>query len=62
MALQSSGYKQRLFFKRALKLTLFKKKQHLVKVTEKEVKDAYKNAKPEFKTRYFCCRRKQQKK
>lgn len=55
MALQSSGYKSEDDFKRALKLNLLQEKAAIadIKVTEDELKTAYKNAKPEIKARHI---------
>ena len=55
MALQSSGYKTEDDFKRALKLNMLQEKAAIadIKVTEKELKEAYNNAKPEIKARHI---------
>ena len=55
MALQSSGYKTEDDFKRALKLNLLQEKAAIadIKVTDKELKDAYNKAKPEIKARHI---------
>ncbi len=55
MALQSSGYKTEDDFKKALKLNMLQEKAAIadIKVTEKELKAAYKNAKPEIKARHI---------
>lgn len=55
MALQSSGYKTEDDFKRALKLNMLQEKAAIadIKVTENELKEAYKNAKPEIKARHI---------
>ena len=55
MALQSSGYKTEDDFKRALKLNMLQEKAAIadIKVTEKELKEAYKNIKPEIKARHI---------
>ncbi len=55
MALQSSGYKTEDDFKRALKLNMLQEKAAIsdIKVTDKELQEAYKNAKPEIKARHI---------
>ena len=55
MALQSSGYKTEDDFKSALKLDLLQKKAAIadIKVTEKEIKDAYQKTQPEIKARHI---------
>lgn len=55
MALQSSGYKTEDDFKGALKLNMLQEKAATadIKVTEKELKEAYQNAKPEIKARHI---------
>lgn len=55
MALQSSGYKTEDDFKRALKLNMLQEKAAIadIKVTDKELKEAYKNAKPEINARHI---------
>ncbi len=55
MALQSSGYKTEDDFKRALKLNMLQEKAAIadIKVTEKELKEAYNNAKPEIHARHI---------
>jgi foldase protein PrsA len=55
MALQSSGYKTEDDFKRALKLNMLQEKAAIadIKVTEKEVKEAYDKTKPEMKARHI---------
>ena len=55
MALQSSGYKTEDDFKRALKLNMLQEKAAIadIKVTEKELKEAYDNAKPEIQARHI---------
>lgn len=54
-ALQSSGYKTEDDFKRALKLNMLQEKAATadIKVTDKELKDAYNNVKPEIKARHI---------
>lgn len=54
-ALQSSGYKTEDDFKRALKLNMLQEKAATadIKVTDKELKDAYNNTKPEIQARHI---------
>lgn len=54
-ALQSSGYKTEDDFKRALKLNMLQEKAAIadIKVTDKELQDAYINVKPEMKARHI---------
>ena len=55
MALASSGYSSEEDLKRDLKIGLLQEKAATadIKVTEKELKEAYKNAKPEVKARHI---------
>lgn len=55
MALQSNGYKNEDDFKRALKLNMLQEKAAIadIKVTDKELREAYKNVKPEINARHI---------
>lgn len=55
MALQSSGYSSEDDLKRDLKIGMLQEKAAIadIKVSEKEVKEAYKNFKPEVKARHI---------
>lgn len=55
MVLQSNGFKTEEDLKRALKLNMLQEKAAIaeIKVTDKELKEAYNNAKPEMKARHI---------
>lgn len=55
MALQSSGYQTEEDFKKALRLNMLQEKAAIadIKVTDKELEQAYKDAKPEIKARHI---------